>query len=116
MGNQRVTFPVDDIENLAVLADEPFFNDATGPPGASTPLIPDISKNLGTIFTVHFAVSTDAVISYTLNDSDYVSLLNGDFIQADSGHMFQITLREGDQFNIRSSVANTVRFCRVDLV
>lgn len=108
MGNQRVIFPVDDEVNKVLGINGEFFD---------SDLIPDLSKNLGTIFTVHFAFSNDAVISYTIDGgATFYSFLNGDFVQGESGHMFQITLRTGDTFNIKTSVAGTLRFCRVDLV
>lgn len=108
MGNERVTLPVADIENKVLGAGDTDFFDSD--------LSPSISQGLGTIFTIHFAFSVDAVISYTLDGTNFYSILNGDFAQGDSGHMFQITLKEGDLFNIHASVPGTVRFCRVDLV
>lgn len=107
MGNLRINFPVADLENVGVTANNDWFG---------SDIVPDISADLSTTFTVHLALSASAIIRYTVDGTNFVSINNGDVATAESGHVFQVTLRSGDAFNIQSSENGTVRFCRIDIV
>jgi len=109
MGNRNVTIPV-----------------ATATPGSrgvdvdflAADFVPDISNNSGQVVTVHIAIdsTSDSVIEYTLNGTNFHSFLNGVALKASSAIERQITLRTGDALNFRAKTAIGLDYCLVDLV
>ena len=103
MANKRIIHPVAE-ESGSKGIDVPWF---------ASDLIPDITPGVGTVFTLHFAFLESSVVEYKIT-GNYVAFEKNTAVTG--GILKQITLREGDAFNIRAKSAVTLEFCRVDLL
>jgi hypothetical protein len=64
---------------------------------------------------IHFAINTNSVVQYTLDDTNWVNFNNGNAIDSNNGFVFTYFARNGDTINIRATQALTVIFARVDV-
>ncbi len=81
----------------------------------------DITGNIPTTLSqhwlIHFVISVNSVVQYTLNSgTNWYDFNNGSAIGADKGFLLDFTVRPGDTFNIRAIKAVTVRFARIDQI
>jgi hypothetical protein len=70
-------------------------------------------------FRLTLAISSEVAVQVTLDSgTTWVYLNASDAIKADSLYMFDVGVRQGDNFNMRTddSSGTTVRFCRVSEV
>ena len=79
-----------------------------------------ISEQFGASkFRLTLAISSEVAVQVTLDSgSTWVYLNASDPLKADSLYMFDVGIRDGDNFNMRTndSSGTTVRFCRVSEV
>lgn len=76
-----------------------------------------VPVNLSRQILIHFAISTDSVIEYTLDSgSNWVAFNNKSPLSNNTGYELGLRIRNGDLFNIRATEALTVIFARVDVV
>jgi len=85
---------------------------------ALSPLATEAATNKPTVFKITLSISVSAVIQWTWdNGSNYSDLNSGTAIGADQTFAFKVSLRNGDQFNLRTksgSSTATIDYCRID--
>lgn len=65
------------------------------------------------IFRVQWSAQANGVLSYTLNNTDFVSLNDGNLLAKDVSHIFDIVVDDPDLFTIRFDKTTTITFLRV---
>ena len=80
-------------------------------------LTPDIVPTKNAKFRVTLSLSASVVIQVTLNSGgDWSALNSNETIVANSMFIFDVTVRVGDEFNVRIPTAGgaTIVICRID--
>jgi len=92
------------LTNSAITADTDIFTAFT-PTGTST--------GDAVMFRIQWTAQDKGVLSYTLNNSDFVLLNDGNDLDQDTSHIFDILVDDPDLFTLRFSEDTTITFLRV---
>lgn len=83
----------------------------------STDIYDTITSTTRRRIRVHLAVNTDSVIEYTLDSgTNWVAFNNKHPVHNNCGYEFELSLQNGDLFNIRATQALTVIIARVEVI
>ena len=77
----------------------------------------DLITNDTTKYRLHISITPPSTVEYTLDGGgtwNFVKL--GVTLEDKSGHEFDVPIRTGDEFNLRSALAVTIQICRVDRI
>lgn len=68
----------------------------------------------GEKWTVHFAISAQSVVEFTLDSgSTWIKLNEGNAHTADAAYEYTFHVDGDDKFNMRATQAVSIRYCRV---
>ena len=65
------------------------------------------------IFRIEWSASVVGVLTMTLDSTTFVEFNNGANLRADSLHLFDVVVEDGDLFNLQFNKNTTIRFLRV---
>lgn len=90
--------------NTAITGNTDIFT-ATAPVGTSS--------GDAVVFRVQWSAEDGGVLSYTLNDSDFVSFNDENALKENSSHIFDVIVEDGDLFTLQFEKSTTIIFLRV---